>query len=135
MSQTYEAIEKVVFQAVEYAALAIEIIGALVLVYAVVRGVFGLVRRDVGVRLKLAQGIALSLEFKIGGELLRTIYIKKWDELLILGAVILIRAAMTFLIQWEIKVHRRDAVTELNEMKEINLKKIKKADQKSKDKD
>ena len=37
-----------------------------------------------------------------GGELLRTVSVREWNELLILGAVILLRAALTFLIHWEI---------------------------------
>lgn len=51
----------------------------------------------------LAQGIALSLEFKLGGEVLRTVIVREWSELAILGAVIVLRGALTFLIHWEIK--------------------------------
>ncbi|MCH5153566.1 MAG: DUF1622 domain-containing protein, partial [Clostridiales bacterium] len=59
------------------------------------------------VRLKLAEGIALSLEFKIGGELMKTVIARTWEELGILGAVILLRAALTFLIQWEIRTEKK----------------------------
>jgi len=51
----------------------------------------------------LAQGIALALEFKLGGEVLRTVIVREWNELLILGGIILLRGALTFLIHWEIK--------------------------------
>ena len=54
-------------------------------------------------RLKLAEGIALSLEFKMGSEVLRTVVVRDWEELGILGAVILLRGLLTFLIHWEIK--------------------------------
>jgi uncharacterized membrane protein len=54
------------------------------------------------VRLVLAQGIALALEFKLGGEVLRTVIVREWSELLILGAIIALRAALTFLSHWEI---------------------------------
>ena len=50
-----------------------------------------------------AQGIALSLEFKLGSEVLRTVVVRDWSELGILGAVIALRGALTFLIHWEIK--------------------------------
>ena len=56
-----------------------------------------------GVRLVLAQGIALALSFKLGAEVLRTVIVREWNELMILGAIILLRAALTFLIHWEIK--------------------------------
>ncbi len=125
METAYDNIEKVVFLVTRYTALAIEIIGALVLVFAVGRALYCLCRRDIGVRLKLAQGIALALEFKIGGELLRTVYVRNWNELLILGAVILIRAAMTFLIHWEIRVHQKDAFREIREVKNRKKRKEK----------
>ena len=56
----------------------------------------------------IGKGIALSLEFKMGGELLRTVVVREWKELVILGAIILMRAAMTFLIQWEIKNEKKE---------------------------
>jgi uncharacterized membrane protein len=62
-------------------------------------------------RLELAEGIALALEFKMGGELLRTVIVRDWTELLILGAVIALRAALTFLIQWEIRLEKKNVFT------------------------
>lgn len=93
---------------VNYLILIIELIGIVILVYAIISAVIGLFKRQEHVRLKLAEGIALSLEFKMGGELLRTVIVREWNELLILGAIILLRAALTFLIQWEIKIERKN---------------------------
>ena len=87
---------------ISYAILLIEFIGVAVLMVSVIRGVIGIFAHKRHVRLQLAEGIALSLEFKMGGELLRTVSVRDWNELLILGAVILLRAALTFLIHWEI---------------------------------
>ncbi|MBQ3954500.1 MAG: DUF1622 domain-containing protein [Clostridia bacterium] len=92
---------------ISYAILLIEFIGVAVLMISVIRGVVGLFTRKKHVRLELAEGIALSLEFKMGGELLRTVSVRDWNELLILGAVILLRAALTFLIHWEIGLETR----------------------------
>jgi uncharacterized membrane protein len=39
----------------------------------------------------------------MGGEVLRTVIVREWNELLILGAIIVLRGALTFLIHWEIK--------------------------------
>lgn len=63
----------------------------------------GCIRRNPHVRLDLAQGIVLALEFKLGGEVLRTVIVREQTELITLGAVILLRGALTFLIHWEIK--------------------------------
>ena len=56
----------------------------------------------------MAEGIALSLEFKMGSEVLRTVVVREWEELGILGAVILLRGLLTFLIHWEIKNEKND---------------------------
>ena len=93
---------------VNYLILLVELIGIIILIYAIVSAVIGLIKRQPHTRLKLAEGIALSLEFKMGGELLRTVIVREGNELLILGAIILLRAALTFLIQWEIKIERKN---------------------------
>ena len=108
----YEKIEDVFRLIVQYGVLLIELIGVAVLLYSIVRAIIGLIKRRRDVRLELAEGIALALEFKVGGELLRTVIVREWSELLILGSVILLRAALTFLIQWEIRVERKKNLVE-----------------------
>ena len=108
MEKVYEIISKYFDLIVEYLILLVEFVGIVILVYAIVSAVIGLFKRQPHVRLKLAEGIALALEFKMGGELLRTVIVREWNELLILGAIILLRAALTFLIQWEIKIERKN---------------------------
>lgn len=110
MIELYEKLEGIVKIALQYIILAIELVGVAVLLYAIVRAVIGLFRKQPRVRLHLAEGIALALEFKVGGELLRTVIVRDWDELLILGSIILLRAALTFLIQWEIKIEKKNDV-------------------------
>lgn len=104
----FEKISGIFDLVVNYLILLVELVGIVVLIYAIVTAVIGLIKRQPHTRLKLAEGIALSLEFKMGGELLRTVIVREWNELLILGAVILLRAALTFLIQWEIKLERKN---------------------------
>ena len=105
--ETYEKLLEIFDIGVFYIILLIELIGIGVLVYTVFKTLIGLFRRHERVRLDLAEGIALSLEFKLGGELLRTVIVREWEELLILGAIVLLRAAMTFLIQWEIRIENK----------------------------
>ena len=104
----YQKISEIFDLVVEYLILLVEFVGIVILIYAVVSDVIGLIKRQPHTRLKLAEGIALALEFKMGGELLRTVIVREWNELLILGAIILLRAALTFLIQWEIKIERKN---------------------------
>ncbi len=108
LQQAYNIIAKYFDIIVEYLILIVELIGIAILMYAIIAAIIRLFQRKPHVRLTLAEGIALSLEFKMGSELLRTVIVREWNELLILGAVILLRAALTFLIQWEIKLERRE---------------------------
>lgn len=106
--ELFEKIEGIFLLVVNYCVLIVELIGVAILVWAVIRAILGLIRKQERVRLDLAEGIALALEFKLGSELLRTLVVREWEELLILGAVILLRAALTLLIQWEIKIEKKN---------------------------
>ena len=66
-------------------------------------------------RLKLAKGMALCLEFKLGSEILRTVVVRDLSEIAIVGAIIVLRAALTFLLHWEIKNEEAEAEAALNE--------------------
>ncbi len=88
---------------VQCGVLLLECTGVITLLFTTVKTIWGCICRDPKVRLTLAKGIALALEFKLGGEVLRTVIVREWSELAILGAIILLRGALTFLIHWEIK--------------------------------
>ena len=72
-----------------------------------VKAIIGYFQKNEHLRLDLAEGIALALEFKLGGEVLRTVIVREWTELLILGAIIALRGALTLLIHWEISVEEK----------------------------
>ncbi|MBQ3646348.1 MAG: DUF1622 domain-containing protein [Synergistaceae bacterium] len=88
---------------VQYGILLMECVGVAILLFTAVKSIWGCLKRDKKVRLTLAKGIALALEFKLGGEVLRTVIVREWSELAILGAIIILRGLLTFLIHWEIK--------------------------------
>ena len=96
-------LETVLTYIVQFSVTVLEFFGVFILVYTAVRCFISWTRKDHFVRLDLAQGIALALEFKLGGEVLRTVITRDRDELYILGAIILLRGVLTFLIHWEIK--------------------------------
>ena len=45
----------------------------------------------------------MGLEFKMGSEILRTVVVREWKEIGLVAGIIALRAALTFLIHWEIK--------------------------------
>lgn len=104
----YVALENLVKWMAEYSIVLFEVVGVVVIAVAGVCGVVNYIRRDPLTRLKLAKGMAMGLEFKLGGEILRTVVVRDLSEIMIVGAIILLRAALTFLIHWEIKNEEAD---------------------------
>ena len=101
-------LEDIVKYTAEIGIRLVELAGIMVLLITAVQGVIQYFRHDSSVRLKLAEGIALALEFKLGGEVLRTVLARDWNELAILGAVIALRGALTVLLHWEINNEKRE---------------------------
>lgn len=93
---------------VEAAIHGFEFIGVIIIIAAGVRGFISYVRKDPRVRLQLAQGMALGLEFKLGSEILRTVVVRELSEVALVAAIIAVRAALTFLIHWEIKEEKEN---------------------------
>lgn len=60
------------------------------------------------IKFQLASGLALSLEFKMAAEILKTVLIRDLTELLVLGAVIILRALLSVLIHFEMKGGHRE---------------------------
>lgn len=115
-------LESLVHYFAELGIVLAELAGIAVLIITAVKGIISYFKHDEHLRLELAQGIALALEFKLGGEVLRTVIVREWTELLILGAVIALRGVLTLLLHWEIKVEEEheERVRKLNQP-EINV--------------
>ena len=82
----------------------LEIMGVIVILFGAVRDfVRYFTGRAVNIRLDLARSLALGLEFKLGGEILRTVIARDLLEIATVGAIIILRGALSFLIHWEIE--------------------------------
>lgn len=118
MEIIYQNSEIILRYIVEFSTLLLELFGICILVFSAIKAFIFWMRRDDSIRLQLAQGIALALEFKLGGEVLRTVVVREWAELGILGAIILLRATLTFLIHWEIKNEKKALAPKINKKAE-----------------
>ncbi|MBQ7137599.1 MAG: DUF1622 domain-containing protein [Clostridia bacterium] len=107
MKEIIHFLEEVVSFAAQIGITLTEMAGIAILLITVVKAIIGYFRKSEHLRLDLAEGIALALEFKLGGEVLRTVIVREWTELLILGAIIALRGALTLLIHWEISVEEK----------------------------
>lgn len=94
---------------VEVAILLFEFIGVGIIIFSGIRGFYLYLRKSPATKLTLAKGLAMGLEFKLGSEILRTVVVREWTEIGTVAGIIALRAALTFLIHWEIKEEKGDA--------------------------
>lgn len=85
------------------AIILFEFIGVGIIIYSGIRAFVKWLTRAEDTRVYLAKGLAMGLEFKLGSEILRTVVVREWKEIGIVAGIIALRAALTFLIHWEIK--------------------------------
>lgn len=102
-----ELIESTLEWALEnIASLAIilfEFIGVGIIIWSGITGFIRWLRHSGDTGVYLARGLAMGLEFKMGSEILRTVIVREWREILIVAGIIALRASLTFLLHWEIK--------------------------------
>lgn len=54
-------------------------------------------------KVELANGLTTALEFKMAAEILKTVLVREMTELMVLGAVIALRALLSVLIHFELR--------------------------------
>lgn len=89
--------------AIAFLVHLLEGMGAAVILFGAARDfLWYFTGRAVNIRLDLARSLALGLEFKLGGEILRTVIARDLREIAAVGAIIVLRGALSLLIHWEI---------------------------------
>lgn len=103
-----DILHSILTEIVNYGILGFEFAGVMILFFHGVKGVFEYVTGNKLARLNLARGMAMGLEFKLGSEILRTVIVREISECIIVGIIIFLRAALSFLIHWEIKQEEKE---------------------------
>ena len=102
-------IEYVLTLIVEVLKMIFECFGIIVLAYYGFKCFARWLKKDTnGLGLELGEGIAMALQFMMCGEVLHTIIAQDIEELVILGAIIVMRVVLTRLIHWEIKNEKEE---------------------------
>ena len=70
--------------------------------------------------IKFSEGLATGLEFKMAAEILKTVLIKEMSELMVLGAVILLRAFLSVLIRFEMRHKKKDREQQIEKEHKLN---------------
>lgn len=104
-------IEAAISNGVEWVRLFVEVIGVAIVIVGIVAALWILVSRRTNrfnaVRLKLAQYLALALEFQLGADILSTAIAPTWDKIGKLGAIAVIRTALNYFLMREMSHERR----------------------------
>ncbi len=91
-----------------YIISGLEIMGIFVVAWSAVHAFWEYIqnvffRKQLDLQHHLATGLATGLEFKVAAEILKTVLVQDLSELMVLGAVILLRAILSLLIHFEMK--------------------------------
>lgn len=127
MSDFWLTVSDILIKCVEVIIIVLEAMGIIVIVAAGFRSFYGYLKRETDIRLRFAQAMATGLEFKLAGEILRTVVVRDLTEIAIVASIIILRAFMAILIHWEIKTERKAC-----EQDDLVSKSGPKADEKSK---
>ena len=103
----------------------LELMGIIVIVSGAFKAIVDYISKAIkkekyNFKINLGNALAIGLEFKMGAEIIKTVVVRTIDELLILGAIILLRAILAVLIHWEIKTEKMDIIEEKKNEEEKN---------------
>ena len=104
-------VERYVIQVLYILILLLEVYGAIVIIYssnAVFLTFLRTSRDGANARLTLASYLSFGLELFLGAEILRTVVSRSLEEIMVLAAIIVLRAIITLLIHWEVRQEWRE---------------------------
>ena len=104
----YHIMETAFATVVQYGILLLEIVGAGIILISSVRALDALLRHRGDSKLMLADGIATALSFLLGSEALKTIIAPDWREIGMTAAILVMRAAMSVLLHWEVTNEKKE---------------------------
>lgn len=119
MEQIAAAIKAFLHPLAEISASVLELIGIVIIIIGSCRALFLLMESIVAkkrfhVIVDLGKALSLALELKMGAEIIKTVIIHDLGELVILGTVIIIRALLSVIIHWEMRMEEKAEEKEKN---------------------
>ncbi len=116
MFETMEGtLELILHNIAGVAIIILEFIGVFIVIWTGIKAFLMYIRKSDEAGLYLAKGLSTALSFKMGGEILRTVVIRDRKELVFVAGIMLIRAAMTLLLHWEITQEEKEHVKKARE--------------------
>ena len=102
-----------------YIISILEIMGIIIVIWSGIKAFWQFIRntffkKNYDLQYQFATGLATALEFKMAAEILKTVLVRDINELIMLGAVIVLRALVTILLRFETRGAKRKEKTEQN---------------------
>ena len=110
-----------------YIISILEIMGIIIVAYSGGRAFWQFIKntffhKNYDLQYLFATGLATALEFKMAAEILKTVLVREMSELLMLGAIIILRALVTILIRFEIRSAKaKKANLEAKDLKDTSV--------------
>ena len=106
----------------ELVGAAIIIVGAIVSIFKYFQSLIK--HKKLPIKTLIANQLALGLEFMLVGEVLRTIVTENHslDEIMVLGMIILLRAGVSLLLHWELKLEEKKDEVEDKKIQRLSRK-------------
>lgn len=128
MLASTESLEHYLFDLVNLSVMLVEFIGLAIIVYGIMKEAYNII---VKYRLNffrinednhLNSTLSSALEVLLAAEILKTITIRDYRNLIIIGVLVILRIAMTLLLVWETshKVKHSHLANEINENENEN---------------
>jgi uncharacterized membrane protein len=105
------AVEQLMSSAMLLMVLLLEAFGAVIIIFAGASVFARFLRTSKDgreIRLTFARYLVFGLEFKLAGEILRTVIVRTLGEVVILAAIIFLRAVLNLIVHWEIRQEKMD---------------------------
>lgn len=109
-------LEASIVNGVEWLRLIVETTGAAIIALGIIFAIQGFAKAlrsnrqsdFTAVRLTFARYLSLALEFQLGADILSTAIAPSWDQIGKLGAIAVIRTALNFFLQYEMREAQHD---------------------------
>lgn len=112
MASPLEGVHTAVEAVVKEVTFLIEVVAGLLLVAAVIQGLW-LLARAVGtghldeeirrIRLRFGRGVVLALEFLVAADVLSTIIAPTIERVALVGAIVVLRTVLAVAVEWELR--------------------------------
>jgi len=113
--------------ALPYIIAILELMGIFIVTWSGIKAFWRYVRntffkKNHDLQYSFAKGLSTALEFKMAAEILKTVLVREMSELVILGAIIVLRALVTILLKFEIRSSKKEN-SQVKEGKECSAEK------------